>query len=705
MRLSMAVLRSPDKVPPEARTVSGGEFYVGRGPDVDWILPDPDRLLSKRHFAVAFRGGIWHVADTSTNGTFLNTDPDAIGKGVTRALRDGDRLRLGAYEIEVRLAEQPAMGGGFGQGSMGQGSMGQGGIGANPMAGHGASSPFDDPLGDHPFAPPSAPRTAFGETPYEPPAVTRGSALLPEDFAPLVPAHSNPAHRGGIPDDFHTSSPSAQQPLQGFGVPSPGGYAGGALLPDDFDPLAPDHPSGSFRGPVQSDHSSPLQDALLSPPHLSPPRPPAPTPPPHTPMGVSSTGGPLLDDDWDKALDNLAPPGAASAPPPLAMPPLAETAIPASPTARAPVPDAAPVTPAMRPPDIAAKEPTGVPPGPAFEDGLETIPPRTRMVAPATSAPASSPDVAAVPFPEPASPGTAMPPVVRQRPARPPLPAEPSPLVDPFAEDAGQTPFAATATAAPLLNPVLTGHGPAAEPSPFDEDVPSFTPAFTPAAAPVVSLATARPSPPMTTPPAASMTTPPAAIGGADPLAAFLAGAGLPSAHPADPMAMMKGLGEAFRAMVAGLRAVLIARATIKSEFRIEQTMIRARGNNPLKFAANDEDALTALLGVGRRTDMSAAAAVEDSLRDLRLHEVATMAAMQVAVRAMMEEISPDKIRAGTGGMTLLAAQKKARAWDVFETRHAATMQAMSDDFDSVFGKSFARAYERALAEMALRES
>jgi type VI secretion system FHA domain protein len=241
---------------------------------------------------------------------------------------------------------------------------------------------------------------------------------------------------------------------------------------------------------------------------------------------------------------------------------------------------------------------------------------------------------------------------------------------------------------------------PGATPSPFDE----------PADLPDVDLAPpARPAAPVATPAAAAShaaTPPPSAANTGAALAAFFKGAELSGAAPADPLAMMTGLGEAFRTLVAGLRQVLIARATIKGEFRIEQTMIRARGNNPLKFSANDDDALTALLGVGRRTDMAPAAAIEDSLRDLRLHELATMAAMQVAVRALLEELSPDKIRAGTdqGGMAVLPAQRKARAWDAFETRHAQVVQALVDDFDSIFGKSFARAYERALDEISLRE-
>ena len=177
--------------------------------------------------------------------------------------------------------------------------------------------------------------------------------------------------------------------------------------------------------------------------------------------------------------------------------------------------------------------------------------------------------------------------------------------------------------------------------------------------------------------------------------------------RPADPAAMMRALGEAFRTLVAGLRAVLIARASIKSEFRIEQTMIRARGNNPLKFSAGDDDALAALLGTGRRTDMTAAAAVADALKDIRLHELASMAAMQSAVRTLLDGLDPAKLRAQAeqgGGMSVLPAQKKARAWDAFETLHARTVQALADDFDSVFGKAFARAYEQALDEVAARE-
>jgi type VI secretion system FHA domain protein len=172
----------------------------------------------------------------------------------------------------------------------------------------------------------------------------------------------------------------------------------------------------------------------------------------------------------------------------------------------------------------------------------------------------------------------------------------------------------------------------------------------------------------------------------------------------ADPAATMEQIGLVMRELVAGLRRALIARAAVKGEFRIEQTMISARGNNPLKFAADDDDALASLVGGARRTTMPPPAAVAEALRDLRLHELATMSAMQAAVRALIASLDPAAIRqaAEAGGLNL-PLQRKARAWDAYAALHARVSRSLADDFDSVFGKNFARAYEQAEAEIAGR--
>jgi type VI secretion system FHA domain protein len=157
---------------------------------------------------------------------------------------------------------------------------------------------------------------------------------------------------------------------------------------------------------------------------------------------------------------------------------------------------------------------------------------------------------------------------------------------------------------------------------------------------------------------------------------------------------------------VSGLREAMIARAAIKGELRIEATQIKSSGNNPLKFSSDDDDALAALLGAGRHTEMSPVAAVSDALRDLRLHELATIAAMQSAVHSLLAEFDPQRLRlaAERGGLGLVPLQK-AHAWDRFEASYAQITEALSDNFDSVFGKAFARAYERALSEASAKDS
>jgi predicted component of type VI protein secretion system len=80
---------------------SGGT--IGRSLQNDWILPDPDRFISGRHATIDFKGGIYYLADTSSNGVYVNNEMEPIGKGNPRRLFDGDRLRLGDFEIEVSI--------------------------------------------------------------------------------------------------------------------------------------------------------------------------------------------------------------------------------------------------------------------------------------------------------------------------------------------------------------------------------------------------------------------------------------------------------------------------------------------------------------------------------------------------------------------------------------------------------------------------
>lgn len=78
---------------------------IGRSLDNDWILPDPDRYISGCHASVDCRGGMYYLADLSSNGVYINDDDEPLGKGNPRRLFNGDRLRLGDFEILVSIEE------------------------------------------------------------------------------------------------------------------------------------------------------------------------------------------------------------------------------------------------------------------------------------------------------------------------------------------------------------------------------------------------------------------------------------------------------------------------------------------------------------------------------------------------------------------------------------------------------------------------
>jgi type VI secretion system protein len=81
--------------------VHGGT--IGRGTDNEWILPDPERYLSGKHARVDFRAGAYVLVDTSSNGTYVNGAQVPLGKYHDYALKDGDYVRIGEYELLVSI--------------------------------------------------------------------------------------------------------------------------------------------------------------------------------------------------------------------------------------------------------------------------------------------------------------------------------------------------------------------------------------------------------------------------------------------------------------------------------------------------------------------------------------------------------------------------------------------------------------------------
>ena len=466
--LTLTVLRCPDSAVSQQRQVQGGELTIGRGAECDWQLADPDRLLSKKHCALEFYAGGWQVRDLSTNGTFVNAGTPPIGRDQVRPLFDGDRLRLGPYELEVRIESETA----------------------------GADAPFG--WGAQP-APPLNPPPASGP--------------------------------GGLP---------------GFNQQYPGqGIPGTPSLPDDDSFL-------SETDAPMPDHSYATSDAFL-------PRP------------VLPAGKSLIPDDWDLDIGPQA----------------------------GPAPPAAPVPP---------------------------IPFERFEAAPATASPAPSPPLPTPVRLEPISEPAEVAPPLTQSPIRPPrMPVSPVAATAP--QDEGAAALAALAA-------LLAG---------------------------------------------ANLTTP------------------LSPRALSDPDAALRNAGALLRSAAAGLRALLIARSDVKREFRIEQTVLRVTDNNPLKFAASDEQALLALLD----PNSGALRAMQETVDDLKTHQIATLAATQAAARALLDRLAPSQLEAEDAGGGLLPGAREKRLWEAYRRRHAQLIEQFEDDFESAFGKAFARAYELAAGRLS----
>jgi type VI secretion system protein len=94
---------SPGQEP--AKILDRGSISIGRASKNDWILQDPERILSSEHCIVHYKGGGYVLTDTSTNGTFLNDSEQRIARNQTVPLKDGDHFVLGEYEITVAITD------------------------------------------------------------------------------------------------------------------------------------------------------------------------------------------------------------------------------------------------------------------------------------------------------------------------------------------------------------------------------------------------------------------------------------------------------------------------------------------------------------------------------------------------------------------------------------------------------------------------
>lgn len=158
----------------------------------------------------------------------------------------------------------------------------------------------------------------------------------------------------------------------------------------------------------------------------------------------------------------------------------------------------------------------------------------------------------------------------------------------------------------------------------------------------------------------------------------------------------MDVLGGVMRSVVEGTIRLLEARAEMKSEFAVEQTMMTADDNNPLKFCIDPGQALERLLGPDRRGYLAPREAFEEAFRDVADHQLALLAGFRDAWNDLLSRLDPEALERRIGkekGLSGLLASHKARCWDVYCERYRETQE----DADRVFRLKVADALETRL--------
>jgi FHA domain-containing protein len=327
----------------------------------------------------------------------------------------------------------------------------------------------------------------------------------------------------------------------------------------------------------------------------------------------------------------------------------------------------------------------------------DSLLPRNDLAAPILVAEVTPPQAFPDPIPQVVTP-------VEPAPVAPPV-AEPTPINAPATQVVATPDIAPTAPIAPPKQAMsLVAEALQAKPLPKLQPADSHRPAAT---SPAVPAGTSAATPQTAT--ARPQTTEKPAAGSqmldAHALAeAFMRGANLPlDTMPSGiTLEWMETLGRIVATATDGTVELIASRALVKREVKADLTMIVVRNNNPLKFLPDGQSALIQMLGRKIPGFMEPIEAMQDAYIDLRAHQIGVVAGMRAALDEVLRRFDPEmlekKLKTRTLLDSLVAANRKAKMWDLYAELFKDIYIEAQDDFQTLFGKAFLSAYEAEIA-------
>jgi predicted component of type VI protein secretion system len=174
--------------------------------------------------------------------------------------------------------------------------------------------------------------------------------------------------------------------------------------------------------------------------------------------------------------------------------------------------------------------------------------------------------------------------------------------------------------------------------------------------------------------------------------------------HPAsDPIEIMQNAGKVLQEFVSGITDLLVSRASMKSMFRLDQTTVLPRHNNPLKLSANKKDSMKQML-VGRDGEyLGPQDSVKEVCRDLKFHQDAMLEGMTEAFHEFSDRFDPDELEQNFSrtlkSKKLFKFFNQLKYWQLYRDLYPIMTQPGSGKFPQHFGEDFVRAYEKHIAE------
>lgn len=178
--------------------------------------------------------------------------------------------------------------------------------------------------------------------------------------------------------------------------------------------------------------------------------------------------------------------------------------------------------------------------------------------------------------------------------------------------------------------------------------------------------------------------------------------------HPSvDAADVLSNAGEILREFISGIEKLLQNRADLKTAFRLDQTTILPRHNNPIKLSQNTGDLVKQLL-VGREGEyLGPRDAVREVCQDLLAHQEAFLDAMTEAFVEFSERFDPEELTANfersLGRKPIFRFLGELKYWGLYKDLYPILTERGGGRFPQMFAEEFVKAYERHIIE-SLRE-